>query len=222
MPLFLHGLTIAGLNMPAYVLYTWVVMGIIIGIALVVRGNLKMVPSGVANVVEAFIGGLKDFTITTMGPKGMDYFALIGTAAFFILFSNLIGIVPGFESPTANINTTAACAIVVVATTHIVGVKSHGIGYIKHFLGPVWWLIPLMFFIEIIGHVARLLSLSLRLFGNISGEDLLLALLLTLVPFLIPGIAIVHLLQTFTSFVQTFVFVLLTMLYISGAAEHAH
>jgi len=222
-PLFIHhGFNIGSWYMPPFVIYTWIVMGLLILMALAVRSSLKPIPGGLQNVVEAFIGGLRDFTVNTMGPQGLNYFPLIGTAAFFILLCNLIGIVPGFESPTSNLNTTGACAVTVVVTTHIVGVQKHGLKYIKHFLGPVWWLAPLMFFIEVIGHIARLLSLSLRLFGNIRGEDLLLVLLLTLVPFLIPGIMVVHLLQTFTSFVQTFVFVLLTMLYISGAAEHAH
>jgi len=219
-PLFIHGLTLGSWQVPAFVVYTWLVMGILILMAVVVRGSLKEVPAGLGNFVEMFIGGLRYFTIGTMGPHGMDYFALIGTAAFFILLSNLIGIIPGFESPTANINTTGACAIVVVASTHMVGLSKHGLKYIKHFIGPVPWLAWLMFPIEVIGHLARLLSLSLRLFGNIKGEDLVVLILFGLVPLLIPSVMLG--LAVFTSFVQTFVFVLLTMLYLSGAAEHAH
>ena len=219
-PLFIHGLTIGSLQLPAFVVYTWFVMAVLVVMALAVRGSLKPIPSGLQNFVELAIGGLRDFTITTMGPHGMDYFALIGTAAFFILFSNLLGVIPGFESPTSNINPTAACAIVVVVATHIVGVQKHGFKYIKHFLGPVPWLAWLMFPIEVIGHFARLISLSLRLFGNIRGEDLVVAILFGLVPLLIPSVMFG--LAVFTSFVQTFVFVLLTMLYLSGAAEHAH
>jgi len=219
-PLFIHGLTLGSWHVPAFVVYTWFVMVLLIVMSLAVRGSLKEVPAGLPNLIEAFVGGLKDFTIATMGPHGMDYFALIGTAAFFILVSNLLGIIPGFESPTANINTTGACAIVVVASTHIVGLQKHGIKYIKHFTGPVPWLIWLMFPIEVIGHFARLISLSLRLFGNIRGEDLVVAILFGLVPLLVPSVMFG--LAIFTSFVQTFVFVLLTMLYLSGAAEHAH
>jgi F-type H+-transporting ATPase subunit a len=219
-PLFLHGLTIGNWHVPSFILYTWLVMALLIVISLAVRGSLKEVPSGLQNFMELAIGGLRDFTVTTMGPHGMDYFPLIGTAAFFILFSNLIGIVPGFESPTANINTTAACSAVVVVSTHIVGLQKHKLAYIKHFLGPVPWLAWLMFPIEVIGHLARLVSLSLRLFGNIRGEDLVVAILFVLVPLLIPSVMFG--LAIFTSFVQTFVFVLLTMLYLSGAMEHAH
>ena len=92
----------------------------------------------------------------------------------------MFGLIPGFFSPTANINTTLACALIVFVTTHIVGIKIHGAKYIKHFLGPIWWLAPLMLPIEIIGHLSRVLSLTLRLFGNIMGEDLVLAILLML------------------------------------------
>ena len=185
-----------------------------------VSSSLKPVPGGLQNLIEAFVGGIRDFTVTTMGPHGMDYFPLIGTAAFFILLSNLLGVIPGFESPTANLNTTAACAITVFASTHVVGIRKHGFKYIKHFMGPVLWLAPMMFFIEVIGHIARPVSLSLRLFGNIKGEDLVVLILFMLVPLAIPAVMLG--LAIFTSFVQTFVFVLLTMLYISGAMEEAH
>lgn len=219
-PLLFHGLTLGSWHVPAFIVYTWIVMAILTVMALAVRSSLKPIPGGLQNFAEAFIGGLRDFTVTTMGPHGMDYFAMIGTFAFFILLSNLIGVIPGFESPTANLNTTAACAVVVVVSTHIVGLQKHGFKYIKHFIGPVWWLAWLMFPIEVIGHIARLVSLSLRLFGNIKGEDLVIAILFGLVPLLIPSVMFG--LAIFTSFVQTFVFVLLTMLYLSGAAEHAH
>ncbi len=219
-PLILHGLTLGSWQVPAFIVYTWIVMALLILMAFAVRGSLKEVPSGLQNFVEMAVGGLKDFTVTTMGPHGMDYFPLIGTAAFFILFSNLIGIIPGFESPTANLNTTGACAVVVVVSTHVVGLQKHGLSYIKHFLGPVPWLAWLMVPIEVIGHFARLVSLSLRLFGNIRGEDLVVAILFVLVPILVPSVMFG--LAIFTSFVQTFVFVLLTMLYLSGAMEHAH
>jgi F-type H+-transporting ATPase subunit a len=219
-PLFIHGLILGSWHVPALILYTWFAMALLIVMSVAVRSSLKPVPGGLQNLVEAFIGGLRDFIITTMGPHGMDYFALIGTAAFFILVCNIMDVFPGFLSPTANLNTTLACAAVVVATTHIVGIKKHGFKYIKHFMGPVLWLAPMMFFIEVIGHIARLVSLSLRLFGNIMGEDLVVGILIMLVPLAIPSVMLG--LQVFTSIVQTFVFVLLTMLYISGAVEEAH
>ena len=219
-PLFIHGFTLGSWHVPPFIAYTWLVMAILVVVALMVRGSLKPVPGKLQNIVEAFVGGLKDFTTTTMGPKGMDYFPLIATAGAFILLANIMDVIPGFESPTDNINTTLACAIVVFVSTHFVGIKKHGFHYIKHFLGPVAWLAPAMFFIELIGHLARPVSLSLRLFGNINGEDLVVAVLLLLVPLAVPSIMVG--LQVFTSFVQAFVFILLTMLYISGAVEEAH
>jgi F-type H+-transporting ATPase subunit a len=132
-----------------------------------------------------------------------------------------MGLIPGFFSPTANINTTLACALIAFITTHIIGIKAHGLKYIKHFLGPIWWMAPLMLPIEIIGHLSRILSLTLRLFGNIMGEDLVLAILLMLAGMFLAPLPMMFL-AIFTSFVQAFIFSLLTMLYISGAMEEAH
>jgi F-type H+-transporting ATPase subunit a len=146
---------------------------------------------------------------------------MIATFFIFIFFSNVFGLIPGFFYPTANINTTLACALIVFVTTHIVGIKIHGPKYIKHFLGPIWWLAPLMLPIELIGHLSRVLSLTLRLFGNIMGEDLVLAILLMLAGQFLAPLPMMFL-AVFTSFVQAFIFSLLTMLYISGAMEHAH
>lgn len=219
-PLFIHHLNLGFWDVPALIVYTWIVMAILIVTSIMVTRSLKTIPGGLQNVMELMIGGLRDFTVNTMGPHGLDYFALIGTAALFILVCNLIGLIPGFESPTANLNTTAGCALVVFLMTHIVGIGKHGFKYVKHFVGPVWWLAWLMFPIEIIGHLVRPVSLSLRLFGNIKGEDLVILILFLLAPYLIPAGMMAF--AVFTSFLQSFVFVLLTMLYIAGAMEEAH
>jgi F-type H+-transporting ATPase subunit a len=148
-------------------------------------------------------------------------FPLIATLGLFILFSNYLGMIPGFFAPTANINTTGACALIVVVFTHLIGVKFHGVKYVKHFMGPVWWLTPLIMPIEIIGHIARVLSLSIRLFGNVFGEELVLGIL-----FFLAGIYLAPLpmmvLGLFTGFIQAFIFCLLSMMYFAGAMEHAH
>jgi F-type H+-transporting ATPase subunit a len=132
-----------------------------------------------------------------------------------------MGMIPGFYAPTANLNTTLACALIVVVFTHVLGVKYHGIKYIKHFLGPVPWLIPLIFPIEIISHLSRILSLSIRLFGNIFGEELVLGIL-----FLLAGLYLAPLpmmvLGLFTGFIQAFIFCVLSMMYFAGAMEEAH
>ena len=155
-----------------------------------------------------------------MGPEGRPFFPLIATLGLYILTSNLLGLIPGFESPTSNLNTTVSMALVVFVMTHVVGIRIHGFKYVKHFLGPIWWLTPLMLVIELISHLARIISLSVRLFGNIMGEDKVLAVVVLLVPFLVP--LPVFVLMIFTSFIQTIVFMLLAMMYIAGAMAEAH
>lgn len=173
-----------------------------------------------ANLMELAVGGLLNFMRQNMGEYAGKFLPLIGTTAVFILISNLLGSIPGFDPPTSNLNTTLACAIVIVLATHYVGIRTHGASYIKHFLGPVWWLAPFMLIIELIGHFARVLSLSVRLFGNMFGDHMVLAIFMGLVPLLIPVIFMG--LGIFVALVQAFVFTLLSILYISGALEEAH
>jgi len=169
-------------------------------------------------IMEMFIKFLDDI----IGHRGREFLPLIGTLGFFILFSNLLGLVPGFLPPTDNLNTTLACALVVFFATHYYGVKAHGIKYIKHFMGPVLWLAPLMFIIEIVSHLARVLSLSMRLFGNIMADHMLLSITLMAPSFLVlllPPLSLF--LGVFVSLIQTFIFILLSMVYISSAVEEA-
>jgi F-type H+-transporting ATPase subunit a len=133
----------------------------------------------------------------------------------------MIGLIPGFFPPTANINTTLSCALIVVIFTHVIGIKYHGIKYVKHFMGPVWWLAPLIFVIEIIGHVARILSLSIRLMGNMTGHEIVLGILFALAGLFFAPLPIM-VLGVFVSLVQAFVFFLLSVMYFTGALEHAH
>lgn len=170
--------------------------------------------------MESVLSGIDTFLTDTMGHEGKKFFPLVATLGLYILSCNLLGLLPGFESPTSNINTNASMAITVFLTTHIVGIREHGVKYIKHFMGPIWWLSPIMIIIELITHFVRPLSLSMRLFGNIKGEDIVLAVVLFLVPPLVP--LPVLFLMIFTSFIQTVVFMLLTMMYIAGAMEEAH
>jgi F-type H+-transporting ATPase subunit a len=132
----------------------------------------------------------------------------------------LQGLVPGFDSPTANINTALALALVSFAATHYIGVKRHGISYIKHFMGPMWVLAPIMFIIEVISHLARIMSLTFRLFGNMVAKHKLLLVLALLAPYIAP-VPILGL-GLLVAFVQAGVFTLLTMLYLSGSIEEAH
>nr|WP_320114639.1 F0F1 ATP synthase subunit A [uncultured Desulfuromonas sp.] len=203
-----------------HVTYTWFVMLLLIALAFVVSRGIKMVPSGWQNLMESVVGGIENLIVETMGPKGRTYFPLIATFALFILVSNLVALIPGFYPPTANLNTNAALALTVFAMTHIIGVKEHGISYLKHFMGPILALAPLIFIIEIIGHLARPLSLSLRLFGNMYGHEIVLMIFFALVPLFLP--IPMMMMGILVAFIQAFVFTLLAMIYIAGALEEAH
>ncbi len=200
--------------------YTWLVILLLLVLSLLATSAIKSIPGAMQNFMETVILGIENMIVDTMGEHGRPFFPLIATLAIFVLVSNLIGLIPGFFPPTANINTTAACAIIVFVSTHVVGIKHHGIGYIKHFLGPIWWLAPMIFFIEIIGHLSRPVSLTLRLFGNMNGHELVLMVFFALAPFFVP--LPMMLMGVLVSFIQAFVFMLLAMIYIQGSLEHAH
>ncbi len=207
-------------GIPTHVSYTWLVMLMLILLSVLATRALKINPGGTQNVMEVIVSGIHKLLIDTMGEHGMKFFPLIATIGLFILFSNLLGLVPGFESPTANLNTNLSMALVVFVLTHIMGVKIHGWKYVKQFIGPNPWLAPLIFPIEIVGHLARPVSLTFRLFGNIEGGHIVLAVILLLVPLLVPLPILV--LKLLICFIQTLVFMLLSMMYIAGAMEAAH
>ena len=207
----------AGANAIAY---TWLIIGFLLILSVLATKGLKAVPGGLQNFMEVIVGGIENMVVETMGEHGRPFFPLIATLALFILVSNLMGLIPGFYPPTANINTTAACAVIVFVATHVVGIKEHGFKYVKHFMGPIIWLAPMMFFIEVIGHVSRVISLTLRLFGNMNGHELVLMIFFGLAPFLVP--LPMMLMGVLVSFIQAFVFMLLAMIYISGSMEEAH
>jgi F-type H+-transporting ATPase subunit a len=200
--------------------YTWLIIVFLLLLSVLATKGLKTVPGGLQNFMEVVVGGIENMVIETMGEKGKPFFPLIATLAIFILISNLSGLIPGFFPPTANINTTAACAVIVFVATHVVGIKKHGFHYLKHFMGPIIWLAPMMFFIEVIGHVSRVISLTLRLFGNMNGHELVLMIFFGLAPFLVP--LPMMLMGVLVSFIQAFVFMLLAMIYIQGSLEEAH
>jgi F-type H+-transporting ATPase subunit a len=146
------------------------------------------------------------------------YFPLLGASFFFILFANFLGIIPGFLPPTGNFNVPVACALVIFVMYNFYGFKENGLGYLKHFAGPVIFLAPLMFVIEVISHFVRPVSLSLRLFMNITGDHLILGVFTNLVHYIIPAIFIG--LGIFVSFLQAFIFTVLSAIYISLATAH--
>lgn len=213
-------LTIPGLEHYPHVTYTWVIMILFAVVTFVVRSSLKVIPTGLQNLFEALVVSLSDLMDENIGPGGRRFLPLIGSLALFILCGNLFGLIPGCTSPTANLNTNIAMAVTVFTVYQTVGFKKKGLAYIKDFTGPVWWLTPLIFPIEIITHLARPVTLSVRLFGNIKGEDLVIMVLLFLVPLLLPIPMMAF--AVFTSVLQTFVFILLSMIYLRGALSESH
>ncbi len=204
-----------------HVIYMWVVMAILIILGWLAGKNTKLVPEPVQNVFEVLISGLEEFMVDITGEEGRWLFPLAATIFIFVFLGNLIGLVPGFFPPTASLNTTAALALITVLWTHVIGIKYHGANYYKHFIGPVWWMIPIILPIELIGHVARILSLSFRLFGNMMGHELVLGILFALAGAFFAPLPIMAL-GIFVALVQAFVFFLLAVMYFTGAIEHAH
>lgn len=204
-----------------YVVYEWFVMLVLIVFSLIAVRSIKLVPGKMQNVFEVIISGLENFIISITGEEGRWLFPILGTVFIFIAACNLIGLIPGFLPPTADYNTTLSIAIVVVLFTHVIGIKYHGAKYIKHFLGPIWVLSPLIFVIELIGHLARFMSLSIRLFGNMMAHEFVLAILFMLAGAFFAPLPIMAL-GVFVALVQAFVFFLLAIIYYQGAMEHAH
>ncbi len=204
-----------------HVIYSWFVILLLIVFAVLATRKIEMIPTKAQNIFEIIISGMEEFMVDVTGEEGRWFFPVIATIFIYIATCNLLGLVPGFYPPTASINTTAACAIPVFLFTHFIGIKYHGIKSIKHFLGPVWWLIPIIFPIEVIGHLARILSLSFRLFGNITGHELVLAILFMLAGAFFAPLPIMAM-GIFVALVQAFVFFLLSIMYFAGAMEEAH
>ncbi len=204
-----------------HVVHSWFVMLILIIVAFLLSKSIQMIPRKGQNILELIVDGLENFMVDVTGPEGRAFFPYIATIFLYILVSNLLGLIPGFFSPTANFNTTLSMAICTFILTHAIGIKFHGAKYIKHFLGPAWALAPVLFIIELIGHFARVLSLSVRLFGNIFGKEKVLAILFGLwglylapLPMLFLGVLV--------SFIQAVVFMLLSIVYFSLAMEEVH
>lgn len=208
---------------PLHAVPDYIVMAVIVVVVLsLVLGlssrRLSLVPSRGQTVLETLYQAFEGLTLDTIGPQGKRYLPVIGTVGLFIFGCNMIGLVPGFMSPTSKLNVTLGCALTVFFYYHWQGVRSQGLKYFKHFMGPIPALAPLMIPIEIISHFSRPVSLSMRLFGNIFAEELLIVIMASIIPFLLPlpfmAVAI------FTSVIQAFVFVLLACIYIAGAVAH--
>ena len=173
-------------------------------------------PGPLQHILELTVQGLKDLLRDVIGKEGEPFLYIIGAFAVFIFISNIFGLFYFLQPPTSNPNTTFALALTSFLYYNYQGIKTQGLGhYLKHFGGPVWWLFPLMFVIEIIANFARILSLGMRLFGNIFGEHTATGIFSGLVPIIIPWPMMA--LGIFGAVLQTFVFIMLTMVYLTGA-----
>jgi F-type H+-transporting ATPase subunit a len=214
------GLKAIGIDVPIHVAYTWTAMIFLFVLAIIVNRKLTMVPGKIQNVFEVLIGGLEEFVVANIGEEGRKVCAVLITLFIFILTLNWSGLIPGVDAPTANVNTNAAMAIFLFLYYNFIGVKKWGLKYIKHFLGPMPAIAPLMLLLEIISHMARPLSLTLRLFGNIKGEEIVLVLMFSLAP--VVGSLPMYFLFILAKFIQAFIFFMLGMIYLKGSIEHAH
>ena len=200
--LFLFSSFIDSSHTFAYFFHLGLVAIISVVLAKMATSSMQLVPRGVQNLAEAYLEGVVSMGRDTMGSEeaARKYLPLVATIGFIVFFSNMIGIIPGFEAPTASLNLTATMAITVFVYYHFEGIRAQGFfKYFSHFMGPVPAIAPLMF----------------RLFGNIKGDDLFLAVILALVPWIAPLPA--YVLLTFMAFLQTFIFMILTYVYLAGA-----
>ncbi len=185
----------------------------------VVRSRLSVEnPGNMQHVFESIDSMISQQSHEVIGHGYERYTNYLVTLGIFILTCNLIGLIPGFEAPTAVPSVPLGCAVVTWIYYHMNGLRENGPGYIKHFLGPVWWLAPLMFVIEVASHLARILSLTVRLFANMFAGDMVTLVFFSLFPIAIP--VVFMLLHVGVSLIQTYIFVLLAMVYIGEAVAH--
>lgn len=197
--------------------YTIVCALVVIITAKIATNKMQVVPTGIQNIYETVVSGMLTVANDVIGENlARKYLPLAGTIGILVFFCNMIGIIPGFEAPTASWSFTLVLALVVFFYYHFEGIRAQGLfHYIAHFMGPVKWLSPLMFPIEVISHFSRIISLSFRLFGNIKGDDMFLLVMLMLAPWIVPIVPFVILL--FMGALQAFVFMILTYVYLAGA-----
>jgi F-type H+-transporting ATPase subunit a len=210
---------------PDHLVMCAVVVLILAVLSLLVRSRLSVEnPGKLQLVLEDIVGFVIGLLKSNIGEKGVQYLPLVGSIFLFIFTANMIGKVPGLMSPTASLNTTVGCAITVWIYYHVQGIRAQGIGaYLMHFAAPPGapvWMAPIMLPIEVISHLSRMLSLSLRLFGNIFGEEMVVLIIASIIPFIAP--LPLMLLGVVTGTLQAFIFALLTMIYLAGAVHTSH
>jgi len=209
--------SIGPLQVTSTVVYTWIIMALTTILFTLLGRGLKVRPTRFQNALEWLVETL-DGLIESMIPKQHRILLpLVGTLAIFIATANLGGLIPGLKSPTTDLNTPLALAIVVFFSVHYYGIRAHGlIGHLRHYVEPVFFMLP----IEVAGELARTMSLTFRLFGNILGEEIVIAVLFLVLPAIVP--VPMMLFSIFTSIIQAYVFVMLTVVYLGGAVQAQH
>jgi F-type H+-transporting ATPase subunit a len=211
-----------GIHIPDHLVFVALVTLFILFIGLAIRSSLSVENPGKLQIIlEDIVTFLVTALTDNMGPKGRRYLPLLGTIFVFILISNLMGQIPGLGSPTSNINVPVALAITLWLYYHAEGIRANGLfNYIKHFAvmpGVPIIMSPLIFLIEIISHLSRVLSLTLRLFGNIFGEHLVVLILASIVPFIVP--LPIQFLGLIVGPLQAFIFFILGAIYLTAATH---
>lgn len=205
-----------------YMTYSWLVMAFLFVVPKLTLGKLELVPGTGQNFWEALVSGLFEFIAEQLGrKKAKVFFPIFATFFLYTVIANMIGLLPGFMSPTSSLNITMAMTIMVWLMHHFLGFRYHGWKYYKHFTGPIPLIAPFMMVLELISNIARLLSLSMRLFGNILAKETLLAVLFMLAGAFFAPLPILAL-GVLVSLIQAVVFVLLAIIYCAGAMEPAH
>jgi len=210
---------------PDYLVMVMLIVAAITVMCLIMRSRLSVEnPSRFQIVLEDAVLAVQGLLVDWIGPEGKMYLPLIFTFGIFILLSNYAGLVPGLMSPTSNINVPLGCAITTWVYYHVQGIRKQGVlHYLKHFALPPGvpvLMAPLMLVIETISHAARLLSLTLRLFGNIFGEEMIILILGSIIPFIVP--LPMMFLGLITGGLQAFIFVLLSIIYLQAAVAVEH
>lgn len=207
--------------------YTGLLAMAISTILVLLAGKPSIKPTKFQALWEGYIRFVRSMVIENMGHEGLRYVPLISAIGLFVFFSNLLGMVPGLEAPTANVNTNLALALIVFIFYNIEGFRLHGVGYLKHFMGPNPYLAPVFFPIEVVSHLARPITLTLRLFANMKGGAMILVVLVSLVVqnYLIMAISPVFLLfiiaiKFLAVFIQAYIFMILSTIYLAGAVVH--
>jgi len=203
-----------------YITMELLVAAILVVVTLMLRARLSHDrPGKLQHTFELLYEFLNDQARDQVGHHSNRYLAFFGTIFFFILLSNLISLVPGFEAPTMNAAVTLGCAMATFLYYNMVGIQAHGVlKYLAHFAGPLWWLAPLMFPVEIIGHLARPLSLTIRLYGNMYAGEQVTLVFIKVTKLVVP-VAFMGL-HLFVAVVQAYIFLLLTMMYVGTAVVH--